>query len=137
MFCLKISAMSARDFQQAMFIMSYYHVSMTAYSNGEDATSTYMVVGGEGNGQQINEVDLRNAESAFQINFRQEGMICPHCDGMDDPVETKLGELSASGILRDVRQWYGIVHYDDEPKVCGHLTFSTFIDSSIFDEVFG
>lgn len=137
MFCLKLSAMSAQDLQQAMFIMSYYHVSMTAYSNGEDATSTYMVVGGEGCGQQVNEEDLRNAEMAFQHNFRQEGMICPHCDGMDDPVEAKLGELSAKGVLRDVRQWYGIDHDPDDPKVCGHLTFGTFIDSSEFDKIFG
>lgn len=107
MFCLKISAMSAQDFQQAMFIMSYYHVSMTAYSNGEDATSTYMVVGGEGNGQQVKEEDLHNAEMAFQMNFRQVGKICPHCDGQIE------GET-----------------------VCGHLTFSTFINSAAFDKMF-
>ena len=97
--------MSTLDFREAMFIMSYHHVSMTAYSNGEDAASTYMVVGGKGCGQQVKEEDLHNAEMAFQMNFHQEGMICPHCDGME--------------------------------KVCGHLTFTTFIDSSAFDRALG
>ena len=109
MFCLKISAMSVLDFQQAMFIMSYHHVSMTAYSNGEDAASTYMVVGGEGCGQQVNEEALYNAEMAFMMNFRQEGMKCLHC-----AVDKMNGE-----------------------QTCGHLTFTTFIDSSAFDRALG
>ncbi len=109
MFCLKLSAMSAQDFQQAMFIMSYHHVSMTAYSDGDDPTSTYMVVGGKGCGQQVNEEALYNAEMAFMMNFRQEGMKCLHC-----AVDKMNGE-----------------------QTCGHLTFTTFIDGSAFEQAIG
>lgn len=97
MFCLMINAMSRDELMEAMFILSYYHVNINTYSNGESAESTYMVVSAidtDHPGQERDaQEDLRMAEMAFQMNFRQHGNLCLHCE-------------------------------DEEDTTCGHLTFT-------------
>jgi len=102
-FVLNTSKMTREDFVEAMFMLSYYHVSTRLYSDGEKASSAYMIVemdreryGSEGNGDD----DVRLAEMGFQMNFHQDNNLvaCPHCDEEDGP--------------------------------CGHLTFSRKIKSA-------
>ena len=96
------------DWQQAMFMMSYYKVKMETFSNGEDADSAYMVVGHTDDYHPLGQEDddLQTAEMCFQMNWRQVGMKCPHC-------------------------------LDDGEKTCGHLTFNEPINSSAFDRAMG
>jgi len=89
------------EWQNAMFILSYYHVDIASFSNGVDLLSTYMVIGAihpgsaRIEGQNIDpQEQLRLAETAFQMNWHQVGKLCPHC------------------------------HCADESGVCGHLTFN-------------
>jgi hypothetical protein len=65
------------DWQEALFMLSYYHVQAVMYSDGENEKSAYMVVESlpdkEGD-------DLQLAEMCFQMNWRQGGMVCHHCE---------------------------------------------------------
>ncbi len=98
------------DWQQAMFMLSYYHVGCKLYSDGEDAGSTYMVVGDMDEGwSQEDEDNLALAEMCFQMNWHQVGTKCPHCAN----------------------------DKEDGEQTCGHLTFSHLIDTKAFDKIFG
>lgn len=66
----------AEDWQVAIFMLSYYHVSMTTFSDGDNVESAYMVVSC---GKDQSQEDLRLAEMCFQMNWNQVGRICPHC----------------------------------------------------------
>jgi len=80
-FVINVAKMTREDFSEAMFILSYYHVNTSLYSDGEHAVSTYMVV--ESN--KDDKDDLRLAEMAFQMNFHQDHtpLACSHCEGED------------------------------------------------------
>jgi hypothetical protein len=88
-----ILASSPLDMLDAMFILSHYQVKFQAFSDAEDPLSTEIVVDEEGR-----EGDLRMAEMAFQMNFRQVGKICPSCK-REDPEETICGHLTFKGQL--------------------------------------
>lgn len=103
MFCIRPH--SALDLQQAMFILSYYPVNVVSFSDGEDPDSTYLVVDELPQNSNLAperafcpEDELYLAELAFQMNFRQSGIVCPHC-------KTK----------------------NPHEDCCGHLTFTSFI----------
>jgi hypothetical protein len=89
---------NAADWQHAVFMLSYYHVKIEAFSDGEDSESAYIIVRGD-------DEQLRLAEMAFQMNWHQGGIKCRHCS--------------------------------DDLDTCGHLTFTSRIDSSAFDAIFG
>jgi hypothetical protein len=87
------------EWQNAIFMLSYYHVCIEMYSNGEDQESAYMVVSTpDTDGEQE-----RMAEMAFQMNWHQKGKLCPHCTKQD------ADGTSEDGVSDDV---------------CGHLTFN-------------
>jgi len=68
-----ITPKNAADWQHAMFMLSYYHTKIEAYSNGEDADTVYIIVRG------LDE-QVRLAEAAFQMNWHQDGSgQCGHC----------------------------------------------------------
>ena len=88
-----IKPVSALDMQQAVFILSFYKVSFSAYSDGEDSGTTYIIVDKE------EEKDgLVMAESAFQMNFRQVGNVCQVCR---DKGEDFCGHLTFSSFIGD------------------------------------
>jgi hypothetical protein len=90
------------EWQSAMFMLSYYHVYIELYSDGENQESTYMVVSTPGtDGEQE-----RLAEMCFQMNWHQKGNLCPHCTKQD-----------TDGTSDD----------DVSDDVCGHLTFDKLI----------
>ena len=67
------------DWQHAIFMLSYYHVKISTFSNGEDAITAYMVVEGKPMAEG-DEDHLRLAEMCFQMNWHQHGSsLCPHC----------------------------------------------------------
>jgi len=106
--------------KDALFILSCYHANISTFSNGDDPSSTYMVVDTlhPDSEQVINQnldvqQQLNLAEMCFQMNWHQVGTICPHCDEVEGTVPP------------------------DEPKVCGHLTFNKPINSSEFEKLFG
>ena len=90
------------EWQNAMFMLSYYHVLCRTYSDGDNEISAYMVVEGlpETDGTDRDD-DLRMAEMCFQMNWHQEGKLCPHC-----------------------------VDHSDVFDCCGHLTFTKKINSA-------
>ena len=98
------------DWVHALFILSYYKVSVDLFSDGEDADSTYAVVlpkvvpGIEHVSETtIYEDDDRLAEMAFEMNWHQKGNLCPACEAkMDTDVAT---------------------YHDRNNHCCGHLTF--------------
>lgn len=102
MFVIDLGKMAMDDVRHAMLILSYYHVMSEVYSDGENPDSCYMVVKANPIMGDHQQDALRMAEMAFQMNHRQVGMICPHCKADDD--------------------------YDE--RTCGHLTFTTFINTS-------
>jgi len=86
---------NSADWQHAMFMLSYYNVECSLYSNGEDAESTYMVVSA-GVDEYRDEEALRLAEMCFQVNWHQSNeKLCLHC-----------------------------VDHADRFDSCGHLTFT-------------
>lgn len=97
------------DWQNAMFILSYYtKLIISTFSNGEDEDTAYMVVESkpllEGD-----ENELRLAEMAFQGNWHQHNEYqCPHC-----------------------------MPHSDKFNSCGHLAFRAPINSSAFDKIIG
>lgn len=103
------------DWQQAMFMLSYYHVRCTLYSNGEDAKSVYMEVRAPRSSGDDGEDALHLAEMCFQMNWHQGGMICPGCHKEQN------------------NYWAGC----DGKDTCGHLTFTHPTDSSAFDRAMG
>ena len=102
-----ITPNSALDLQHAMFILSHYHVAVHSFSDGDNVDSVYLVVDTinvhNTCGPTIPEFDPEDevylAELAFQMNFRQSGIVCPHCKAKN-PKE----------------------------DCCGHLNFTSFID---------
>ena len=95
MFVIKCN--NNEDWQSAMFILSYYHVISTMYSDGEDPTTTYMVVE---NGK-VDDDALTLAEMAFCGDWISDSKdyrwCCPHCEN---------GEMK-----------------NCDTGICGHLTF--------------
>ena len=70
-----VRCMSAFALKRALFTLSLYKVRFEARSDGEDRSTTILVVDEERrNG------DLRMAEMAFQMEFHQARMMaCPEC----------------------------------------------------------
>ena len=102
--------LKAEDWEHALFMLSYYHVSITVHSNGEQVSTTYMVVEGlpETDGTDRDN-DLQLAEMCFQMNWTQHGSkLCPDC-----------------------------IDHADRFDFCGHLTFDKPINSSAFDGAIG
>lgn len=99
------------DWVHAMFIMSYYRdLHCELYSDGEEASSTYMVVDDTPPGFEWPEgmhtkaaENLRYAEMAFQMNWHQASnkFRCIHCDALPEPLQE---------------------------EICGHLTFNKTIN---------
>jgi hypothetical protein len=96
------------DWQEALFMLSYYHVQAVMYSDGENEKSAYMVVDGPVGVSTDGTTDdqVRLAEMCFQMIWRQGGMVCHHCE-------------------------------KEEATSCGHLTFVEPINSDAFDKLFG
>lgn len=85
------------DWRHAMFILSYYSkLIIELFSNGEDADTAYMMVR-ERELIEGEESDLRLAEMAFQMNWYQGKMICPHCE--DNTDENACGHLTFTGVI--------------------------------------
>ena len=93
MFTILIS--SADDLLQALFVLSYYQVKFQTFSDAENPFSTEIVVD-----EEMREGDLRLAEMAFQMNYRQVGHICPSCQ-RDYPEEKSCGHLTFKGQIGD------------------------------------
>jgi hypothetical protein len=76
-----------KDWQHAMFILSYYkEIKIATFSNGTDVDTAYMVVSviddvpGFPEDGMVSENKLRLAEMAFQGAWHQYGeKLCPHC----------------------------------------------------------
>lgn len=67
---------------EALFLLSLYKVRFETQSDGENPTTTVLVVDEETRGG-----DLRLAEVAFQMQFPQiGGMACPVCHGQGESV---------------------------------------------------
>ena len=120
-----VKPISLIEWQHAMFILSYYHVDIAAFSNGDDPLSTYMVVGAihpkseRIKGQDINpQEQLRLAEMAFQLNWHQVGNLCPHCHCTEVDV---CASCVVNYSCDDVRGDCGV---KAGPTTCGHLTFN-------------
>ena len=95
---------TAADWQHAMFMLSYYHVRCKLYSNGEDASTTFMVVSEDEDWSESDAENLRLAEISFQMDWHpRSGLRCVHCDALPEP-------------LRE--------------ETCGHLTFHKPINSA-------
>lgn len=94
-----VQSKTSEDYQQAMPILSRYHVTTRVYSNDKYKESTYMQVTAR-----TGQVDcLVLCEMAFQMNFKQDNVsICKHCNS--------IIECTGEG-----------------ESVCGHLTFTSFI----------
>ena len=94
------------EWANAMFIMSYYKdLYCELFSDGEHQESAYMVVSESAPGFDLptdeSISNLRLAEMAFQINWRQKpGFRCEHCDALPEPLQE---------------------------ETCGHLTFNKMI----------
>lgn len=104
---------NAADWQHAMYILSHYHgLVINLYSDAETATSVYMVIR---DGADLDSIKaLLQVETAFQHNWNQVGMVCPHCYDDTDPCR-------ACEIYRDCGD-HGSVNC--RPTTCGHLTFN-------------
>jgi hypothetical protein len=95
------------DWTYALFMLSYYHVDITMYSDGEEESSMYALVDKKQN-PKFNTPDsnwdpeeyLRCAEMAFQMAWHQVGMLCPHCEGQPGIGET-CGHLTFSEPIKD------------------------------------
>jgi hypothetical protein len=92
-----IKPFKPEDWEHALFILSYYHVSVGVRSNGEQSNTTYMVV------EELPEAvgtdhdnDLRLAEACFQMNWHtHNGHLCPECIDHSDVYDT-CGHLAFS-----------------------------------------
>jgi len=93
-----IKPINPSDWEIAIFMLSYYHVQLTIRSNGEQASTTYIVVEkmlNDGDDKQAAD-DLRTAEMCFQMNWHtHSSKLCPDC-----------------------------IDHADVFDSCGHLTFS-------------
>jgi hypothetical protein len=91
------------DWAHALFILSYYAVELIVRSNGEQASSTYMVVRQLDTDDTCDEdaiekaaSDYRCAEMCFQGNWHtHKENLCPDC-----------------------------IDYSEQLDTCGHLAFS-------------
>ena len=90
-----ILAKSPLDMLDAMFILSHYQVKFQAFSDAENPLSTEIVVD-----EEMRDGDLRMAEMAFQMNYRQVGWICSQCKEKY-PEDTTCGHLTFEGRLSD------------------------------------
>lgn len=99
---------TAGDLQVAMFICSYYHVHMHAYSDGERAGSVYLHVSMDDQYAQDESLEraqenFRLCEMAFQGEFHQKShYLCAACKA----------EIERTG---------------EGQSTCGHLTFTEVI----------
>jgi len=85
------------DWQNAFFILSSYRISLSAMSDKDDESTTYVIVDaidddGHTYDYDKHQEELRLAEMAFQMSWRQVGRVCTFCEDTED--------------------------------VCGHLTFN-------------
>jgi hypothetical protein len=85
------------EWQHAMFILSYYHVRCTIHSDGDNFESAYMVVDSTDEDNPTTSY-LHMAEAAFQMNWHQGGVLCHHCEDINEALDVK-------------------------ETTCGHLTF--------------
>ena len=93
---------TAGDLQVAMFICSYYHVHMHAYSDGERAHSVYLHVTPDETCEDA-QAQFRLCEMAFQGEFHQKShYLCAACKA----------EIERTG---------------EGQSTCGHLTFTEVI----------
>jgi hypothetical protein len=88
-----IKPATPKDALHALFLLSYYEVSFTAYSDGEHSNTTFIKVSRE-----YRKDDLRLAEMAFQMSFRQKGKICPVCEMVDKGKQT-CGHLTFTEVI--------------------------------------
>jgi hypothetical protein len=116
------------DWQEALFMLSYYHVKTTFYSDGENAKSTYAVVElAEANGD-----GLHLAEMCFQMNWHQHNSgICLHCE--QDEIDVCV-DCDIRYSCDDQRDECSLKH---TARTCGHLTFSGPIHDRICNCEFG
>jgi hypothetical protein len=116
---------NAADWQHALYILSHYkELVLNVYSDAEKATSTYMVV--DDNDCIDSRKSVHQVESAFQINWNQDRMICPHCENVESPC-----------MLCDIYSDCGDHGSENcRPNTCGHLTFNKPINSDAFDRIF-
>jgi hypothetical protein len=107
------------EWQSAMFILSYYHVSLTVRSDGDNMDSAYMVVGDatfccSDNDEELME-HYRLAEIAFMANWHQKHGICADCNDPEPCLKCEIyKECAEPGNV----QCTGIAHH------CGHMTFT-------------
>lgn len=107
-----VQPMYPSEWQDAMFLLSHYNVNIALYSDAENLNSVYGVVAAnlvDDTEERYDEDDLRLAEIAFQMNWRQGNALCPYCNDDDG----------------------------HKGHCCGHLTFTSIINSTEFDKIFG
>lgn len=92
-----IKPRTPEDMAYAMFLLSYYKVMFSSFSDGEHSNSTFIKVSRE-----YRKGDLRLAEMAFQMAFYQEGMLCPVCKMKNEGKKKQrnsCGHLTFTGVI--------------------------------------
>ena len=113
------------DWAEALFKLSYYHVSYSIHSNGENVDGMYMVVE-----KQYNEFEQLDSEEEAQLRLAESAFQCPdsnwHTDGRGMCEVCRDDEISVC-VDCDIR--YSCDDSRDDcqlkniPPTCGHLTF--------------
>ena len=113
-----------KDWAEALFMLSYYHVVINVFSNGENADDMYIRVEDESyccqeasEGRKAEE-QLRLAEMAFQANWHQSLGICEQC--YDENIEVCV----VCDIRYSCDDSRGDCQLKNQPVSCGHLTFT-------------
>lgn len=101
---------TSEDLQHALFLLSYYRVRVEFFSDGEDSSSTYMVVD---EADEVRKGDFLLAQMAMQMNFHQGNADrCPHCEDLPTCDDCKYNEGDSGNCEHCTRLF------------CGHLTFT-------------
>jgi hypothetical protein len=110
------------EWQSAMFILSYYQVSLTVRSDGDNMDSAYMAVDPlafcASSTDKERQEHYRLAEIAFMANWHQKHGICADCKDPEPCLKCEIySECAEPGNVKCT----GISHH------CGHMTFTGLI----------
>jgi len=88
-----IQPMYPSEWGDALFLLSYYDVNLTMDSDLENPESLYGFVTSE------NQDDLRLAEMAFQMNWRQGPALCTYCRDNEGRNRHSCGHLTFTSVI--------------------------------------
>lgn len=124
MFCVLTGTMTSEDIAQAYILLDAYGMLITTVGEGKDL---YLRID-ESPEEDPEEAayGLYMAEMAFNLNFRQVGWICPHCEA-DACAECSLFQHNECGNPTNAK-------CTARRKTCGHLSFTSSLDNAAFDK---